>query len=79
MSGPIYVNKDDELERERLDGTPRRERLVWSTSDTDEAWWEDTADAVPVVRMGGLSPAYYITDDPTEADAWLIEVKPKEM
>ncbi len=37
------------------------------------------ANAVPVVRMGGLSPAYYITDDPTEADAWLIEVKPKEL
>ena len=35
--------------------------------------------AVPVVRMGGLWPAYYITDDPTEADAWLIEVKPKEL
>ncbi len=31
------------------------------------------ANGKPVIRMGGLSPAYYITDDPAEADAWLIE------
>jgi len=74
MSGPAYINKDGALTHEGLNG---RQRLVWSSADPDEAWWQDTADAIPVVRMGGLSPAYYITDDPAEADAWLIETKPE--
>ena len=43
MSGPTYINKDGDIERECLDGTPRTERLVWSSADRDEAWWEDPA------------------------------------
>jgi hypothetical protein len=31
------------------------------------------ANAIPMVRMGGLTPGYYTAADPAEADAWLIQ------
>ena len=42
MSGPIYISQAGYLERERLDGTVKIERLVWSSYNSDEAWWEDS-------------------------------------